>query len=163
MGSQELKSKQQLRKEDVLALDIASQTGYYSINGSGAWNFFESKARNNNKKHKAFRDTVMGFIKEHDIKMIVAEGVNVSRHFVDMKSLSELHGILLEVCDELDLPQPEYVNPMTLKKWATGNGRATKLDMIRACEEKYRYRPHTDDEADAMHLFYYYVRKHRIE
>lgn len=163
MESQELNNKQQLRKEQILSLDIATMTGYYSSHGSGAWNFYESKIRNNNKKHKAFRDTVMDFIQEHGIKMIVAEGVYVNRHFTDMKSLSELHGILLEVCDELDLPEPEYVNPMTLKKWATGNGRATKLDMIHACEQKYRYRPKTDDEADAMHLFYYFIRKYRIE
>lgn len=163
MESPKLNNKQQLRKEDVLALDIASQTGFYSISESGAWNFYESKIRNNNKKHKAFRDTVMGFILKYDIKMIVAEGVNVGTHFAGIKGLSELHGILLEICDELDLPEPEYINPTTLKKWATGNGRATKLDMIRACEQKYKYRPKTDDEADAMHLFYYYLRKHRIE
>ena len=161
MGSRELKSKQ-LEKEDVLALDIATQTGYYSIQESGSWCFIEAKARNNNKKHKAFRDTVIEFIHKHNIKQIVAEGVNVGTHFTAVKSLSELHGILLEVCDELDLPEPEYVNPLTLKKFATGNGKANKLDMISACRTRYNFNPRSDDEADAFWLHQYYCQKHRI-
>lgn len=160
MGGQELSSK--LQREDILGIDIATQTGYYSIAESGAWNFIESRVRNDNKKHKAFRDTIMGFVKEHNIKQIVAEGVNVNTHFTAVKSLSELHGILLEVCDELDLPEPEYVNPMTLKKFATGNGKANKLDMISACRTRYNFNPRTDDEADAFWLHKYYCHKHRI-
>lgn len=35
-----------------------------------------------------------------------------------MRKLSEFRGILLEVCDELDLPEPEFVNVASLK-----NGR----------------------------------------
>ena len=37
---------QGLCKEQILAIDIATQTGYYSVHESGAWNFYESKARN---------------------------------------------------------------------------------------------------------------------
>lgn len=153
---------QGLSKQDILALDISTQTGYYSVHESGAWNFYESKQRNDNKQHKAFRDTLIDFITVHGIKQIVAEDVIMSNHFFDMRKLSEFRGVLLEVCDEMNLPEPEFVNPMTLKKFATNNGRATKLDMINACVEKYNYRPKTDDEADAMHLFYYYIRKYRI-
>ncbi len=153
---------QRLCREELLALDVATNTGYYSTHESGAWCFAESKARNDNKAHKAFRDTVMGFIQSHNIKQVVAEGVNVGTHFAAVKSLSEFHGILLEICDELGLPTPEYVNPMTLKKFATGNGRATKLDMINACKTRYNFQPRTDDEADAFWLFKYYCQKHRI-
>ena len=161
MGSRELKSKPALTRADVLGLDLATMTGYYSLHESGVWNFFESKVRNENKQHKALRDTLIAFIKRYDIKQIVAEDV-VGVHFVDTRKLSEFRGILLEVCDELSLPTPEFVNPMTLKKFATGNGRATKIDMINACVERYNYKPFSDDEADALHLFYYYLRKYRI-
>jgi crossover junction endodeoxyribonuclease RuvC len=45
------------------------------------------------------------------------------------------------------------VQPTTLKKWATGNGRAKKADMIAAAAEAF---PHMkvrgDDEADALAL-----------
>ena len=70
--------------------------------------------------------------------------------------------ILLEVCDELDLPEPEFVNVASLKKWATGNGKAGKTDMVQACIDKYRYTPIDDNAADACHLFHYYIRKYRI-
>lgn len=156
MGSQEL------CKQQVLGLDIATMCGYYSTHESGAWNFYESKARNDNKQHKAFRDTLIDFIMRHGIRQVVAEDVNVNNHFVDMRKLSEFRGILLEVCDELNLPEPVFLNVMSIKKYATGNGRATKLDMINACVERYNYRPRTDDEADAFWVYTYYCHKYRI-
>ena len=128
---------QGLCKQQILGLDIATMCGYYSTHESGAWNFYESKARNDNKQHKAFRDTLIGFIRKYGIRQVVAEDVNVNNHFVDMRKLSEFRGILLEVCDELNLPEPVFLNVMSIKKYATGNGRATKLDMIRACVERY--------------------------
>lgn len=149
-------------KEHVLALDIATHTGYYSVHESGTWNFTESKKRNDNKQHKDFRDTLLSFIKDYGILQIVAEDINVNKYFNDMRKLSEFRGILLEICDELSFPEPEFVNVATLKKWATGNGKAGKQDMIQACVDKYRYTPIDDNAADACHLFHYYIRKYRI-
>lgn len=74
----------------------------------------------------------------------------------------ELRGILLEVCDELDIPEPEFVNPAVLKKWATGDGHATKTQMVAACKDRYGIVPVDDNAADACHLFYYYIRRHRL-
>lgn len=149
-------------REQVLALDIATHCGYYSVLESGTWNFTESLRRNGNKMHKDFRDTLITFITQHGIRQIVAEDVNVNNHFFDMRRLSELRGILFEVCDELDLPEPEFVNVATLKKWATGDGRADKAKMMQACIDRYHFTPQDDNAADACHLFYYYLRKYRI-
>lgn len=149
-------------KDEVLALDIASQTGYYSVHESGAWNFYESKQRNDNKQHKAFRDTIIGYIRAHNIRQVVAEDVNVNNHFYDMRKLCELRGILLEVCDELELPEPVFVNVMSLKKFATGNGKASKVEMIKAAESKYNFHAKNDDEADAFWIFKYYCNKYRV-
>lgn len=151
-----------IHREEVLALDIATHCGYYSVHSKGTWNFTESKRRNDNKQHKDFRDTLMRFIREHGIRQVVAEDINVNNHFTDMRKLSEFRGILFEICDELDLPEPEFVNVATLKKWATGNGRADKVMMMRACEEKYHYVPPDDNAADACHLYHYYCRKYRL-
>lgn len=153
---------QGLSKEQILSLDIATMCGYYSTHESGAWNFYESKARNDNKSHKAFRDTLIDFITKHDIRQVVAEDLNVNNYFTDMRRLAEFRGILLEVCDTLSLPEPVFLNVSSIKKFATGNGRATKLDMINACVTKYNYRPRTDDEADAFWVFKYYCHKYRI-
>ena len=151
-----------LKREQVLALDLATNTGYCWAHGSGSWCFIESKARNDNKQHGALRATLVDFINKWGIRQVVAEDINVNNHFTDMRKLSEFRGILLEVCDALNLPEPEFVNVSVLKKWATGNGRATKLDMVNACVTRYNCRPGNDDEADAMHLYHYYLRKHRI-
>lgn len=145
-----------LNRNEILALDIATYTGYYSIHGYGVWNFTESKKRNDNKQHKDFRDTVMGFISEHGIRQIVAEDLNVNNHFSDMRKLSEFRGILFEICDEFNLPEPSFVNVATLKKWATGNGRAGKPDMIQACADRYKLITTDDNVADACHLFHYF-------
>lgn len=161
MASQK-STKPAVSREEVLALDIATHCGYFSIHGSGTWDFTESKRRNDNKQHGAFRSMLISFIREHGIRQIVAEDINVNNHFTDMRKLSEFRGILFEVCDTLDLPEPEFVNVATLKKWATGNGRADKAEMMRFCELRYHYTPPDDNAADACHLFYYYLRKYRI-
>lgn len=152
-----------LNRSQLLALDIATTTGYYSLHGSGTWNFSERLARNGGKQHKAFRDTLSGFIILHGIRKIVAEDVDVNKHFYDIRKLSELRGILLEVCDELGLQEPEFVHVAALKKFATGNGRATKPEMMAACRNNYRFEPTSHDEADAFLLFHYYCRKWRID
>ncbi len=149
-------------KSDILALDIATHTGYYSVHEGGIWNFTESIRRNNCKQHKDFRDTLMSFIQKYGIKQIVAEDINVNNFFSDMRKLSEFRGILLEVCDELNLPESAFINVSTLKKWATGNGRATKQDMVETCQTKYNYFPKDDNEADAFLLFHYFIRKYKI-
>jgi len=147
-----------LTREQVLALDIATHTGYFSLHEAGVWNFTESKRRNGNKMHGTFRTMLLAYMRRYGIRQVAAEDVSMNRHFYDMRRLAELRGILLEVCDELDLPEPEFVNPATLKKWATGDGHATKAQMIAACKSV----PVDDNAADACHLFYYYIRRHRL-
>lgn len=154
-----------LSKEHVLALDIATHCGYYSIHESGTWDFTESMRRNNNKQHKAFRDTLIDFIENYGIKLIVAEDVNCGRSSKEFRSsvkLAEFRGILLEVCDSLNLPEPVFVNPSTVKKWATGDGKADKYKMMRFCQMRWHTTPVDDNEADATHIFMYYVKKFRL-
>ena len=149
-------------RKEVLALDIATHTGYFSVHEAGTWNFTESRRRNGNRMHGAFRTVLVSFIRAHGIRRVVAEDVSVNRYFYDMRRLSELRGILIEVCDSLGLPEPEFVNPAVLKKWATGNGHATKAQMVAACKERYGIIPVDDNAADACHLFHYYIRRHRL-
>lgn len=153
---------EELKREHILALDIATHCGYFSVHESGTWNFTEGKRRNGNKQHLALKDTLTAFIREHGIQRIVAEDVSVNNHFFDMRKLAEFRGVLLCVCDELDLPEPEFVNPKVLKKFATGNGNASKDDMKQAYTARFNRLPLDDNEADAFWLFQYYVSKYRI-
>ena len=161
MANQGLENSTPDRKE-VLALDIATHTGYFSVHEAGTWNFTESRRRNGNKMHGAFRTVLVSFIRAYGIRRVVTEDVSVNRYFYDMRRLSELRGILLEVCDSLGLPEPEFVNPAVPKKWATGDGHATKAQMVAACKERYGIIPVDDNAADACHLFHYYIRRHRL-
>lgn len=158
-------NSEKLTKEQVLALDIATHTGFFSTHERGTWDFTESMRRNNNKQHQAFRDTVMGFIQEHGIKQIVIEDVSCGRSGKEFKSsvkLSEFRGILFEICDTLDLPEPVLVNPRTVKKWATGDGNADKTKMINFCKMRWKTDPCDDNEADATHIFMFYVKKFKL-
>lgn len=156
------KETEELRREHILALDVAIHCGYYSVHESGTWNFTEGKRRNGNKQHLALKDTLTEFIVGHGIRRIVAEDVSVNKHFFDMRKLSELRGVLLCVCDELNLPEPEFINPKVLKKFATGNGNAGKQEMMQAYTRRFNRPPVDDNEADAFWLFQYYVSKYRI-
>ena len=40
---------EELKREHILALDIATHCGYFSVHESGTWNFTEGKRRNGNK------------------------------------------------------------------------------------------------------------------
>lgn len=155
-------TQQKLNRNEIGALDIATHTGYHCTNESGTWNFTESLRRNNNKQHKAFRDTVKDFIERNGIKQIVAEDVSVNNHFTDTRKLSEFRGILLEVCDTLDLPEPIFVNPSTIKKFATGDGRAKKDKMIEFCKLRWNIDAIDDNEADAVHIYYYYIKRFNL-
>lgn len=101
-----------LTRSEILALDVATTTGYYSLHGSGAWRFHATR---HCRTYLAFYRTLR-----------------------------------------------EFVNAASLKKFATGNGRADKGRMIAACIDDYRFHPSSHDEADAFLLFHYYVRKYRI-
>ena len=143
-------------------MDIATHTGYYCLNEGGTWDFTESMRRNNNKQHKAFLDTLIDFIQRNNIKQIVAEDVSVNNHFSDARKLSEFRGILLEVCDTLELPEPVFINPMTIKKFATGNGHASKDAMVKFCKLRWQIEAVDDNMADAVHIFYCYVKRFNL-
>ncbi len=155
-------SAQKPTRDQVLGLDIATHCGFYSTHESGTWNFEESMRRNNNKQHKAFRDTLIDFITKYDIRQIVAEDVNVNNHFIDQRKLSEFRGILLEVCDTLDLPEPAFINVKVVKSWATGDGNADKATMIKFAKLRWKVECIDDNEADALHIWQYYIHKFHI-
>lgn len=148
-------------RNEVLALDIATVTGWCTMEGGGEWDFHDSLARNGNRKFSQFYNTLYDFIVDHGIKRVVVEDVTAGGAQGGFKTsviLAYWHGILNLICDELELPRPARVNLRTIKKFATGNGNADKADMVAACRRRWGRNPVSDNEADATHLFFYYLK-----
>lgn len=152
-----------LKRSDILSLDMATKTGFASTHSSGTWNFTETKKRNDNKKHLHFYNTVKQFIIDNEIKFVVAEApVLNKRRYTAMVSLSELRGILFLICDELGLPEPKFESPSTIKLFATKNGHASKEQMVMAVKRNWNIDVVDDNEADAICLMYFFFSKHKI-
>ena len=155
-----------ISRKDVLAVDVATKTGYYNIYEHGMVKF-----PNNDKapkylgedygQHKAFREWLIDMIEKHHVKIVVAEDLIMGRGFLDVRKLGEFHGVLQEVCETFDVPLIK-INPMNLKKWATGNGNADKKQMIDVCEKRWHIEVVDDNEADAAHLFFYLCHRYKL-
>lgn len=148
-------------RDEVLALDIATVTGYATSKGGGEWDFSDNRKVNNNRKFQYFYNTIYDFIVDHNIKRVVVEDVtaeNARGGFKTSVKLAMWHGIVNLICDELEMPRPTRVNLSTIKKFATGNGKASKEDMILWCKKRWGRVPVSDNEADATHLFFYYLK-----
>lgn len=144
--------------KQVLALDIATTTGYFSLNDKGGvWDFDPKKAKNSRRQYASFRNTLIRYIKKWDIVQIVAEDINVRGNFVAMRKLSEFRGILREVCESLEINPPVFVNVTSIKYFMTGRGGAKKQSIMKACKTKYNINPIDDNHADAIGVFYYFM------
>ncbi|MCS2303820.1 hypothetical protein NXX23_18165 [Bacteroides ovatus] len=131
-----------LTREQVLALDIATHTGYFSLHEYRDMELHRKQTAQRQQDARRFQDyAALAAPSLRHPPRRAFEDVSVNRHFYDMRRLSELRGILLEVCDELDIPEPEFVNPAVLKKWATGDGHATKTQMVALPQGQIRYCP----------------------
>ena len=159
---QDEKNQEAITRDNILSLDIATHCGYYSTHEAGTWNFTQKTGKNAIEQHLSFYNTLKEFIQKNDIKLIVAEDVNVKGKFVGMRKLSEFRGILFLICAQLGLPEPKFVNVSSVKKWATGDGKADKEKMIAYCIKRWNITPCDDNMADATHIFKYYVRKYKL-
>ena len=66
--------------------------------------------------------------------------------------LAEMHGAVKAELHKQRMTAPYYVAPMTLKKYATGNGHAEKSDIKMAVFKKWGIELNSNDEADAYAL-----------
>lgn len=153
-------------RANVLALDVATHCGYYTLGDYGTKHFpnNESAAKKlgpDYGQHKAFRVWLIDFINSHNIKVIAAEDV-VFGHFIDFRKLCEFRGVLFEVCETLDIPIITF-KPSDIKKHGTGKGNADKQMMIKFAEERYHIEVGRDDNlADAIHIYMYFIHRYKL-
>jgi Holliday junction resolvasome RuvABC endonuclease subunit len=135
----------------VLALDIATTTGYAHTNGiSGARKL---KGRGLDRCHELIK-FLYELALNNTITTIVAEAVHV-RFVKAAIPLLEMRGAVMGWCIHNDVKFVGDITPGMIKKHATGSGSATKADMIETAQALYAY-VKDDNHADALHLLNYY-------
>lgn len=156
----------QLSRGNVMAFDVASHCGYYTLGDYGT-EYFPNTDKAPKKlgpdyaQHKNFRAWLVEKLTKNNIKAVAAEDV-IYGHFVDFRKLCEFRGILFEVCETLDIPIITF-KPSDIKKHGTGNGNADKKKMIEYAEKRYHIEVGNDDNlADAIHIYMYFIHRYKL-
>ena len=148
------------KNQVILALDLGTKTGYAVLKGrkvldSGHWKLRTSrKGEFRGQRWKRFTANVKALVKEHSPDIIVYE--RVRRHvgttaahvyggFLCQLELMEMHFDQNSI-DVSIIP----IEISTWKKASCKNGRATKVQIQAAARKRFRFKPTSEDEADAL-------------
>ena len=100
------------------------------------------------------RDIVAGALfsgRGPDVELVMIEWYSFGSSTKGLRSIAELGGAVRLALYHLRVPYLD-VPPSTLKKYATGNGQAGKIEMVQAASKRLGYDGHDDNEADALWL-----------
>ena len=136
--------------KNILALDIATKTGWKTRTASGVWDLKCNRGESESMRVVRFRAKVKELIELEDIDLVAYEragGMFKGAIIVE----SEMIGALILYCTENNIEMACY-SATEIKKFATGKGNAKKEAMIEAAKE-LGYNPQDDNEADAIHIY----------
>lgn len=133
----------------ILALDPAQSTGWAYTRGKwGIEKFTKRPWRHPFAHYLDYRAWLLERIDELDVTALATEAVLSTGGFGNGQR-HEWHGITLAVAAECDLPIVQ-VMPSSLKKYATGDGRAERPAMQQALGERFGiWLPERDHDAIA--------------
>jgi Holliday junction resolvasome RuvABC endonuclease subunit len=134
----------------ILALDIATKTGWKTATASGVWDLKPNRGESEGMRVVRFKSKVKEIIVLEGITLVSYErpaGIHKSSIMV----ASQMVGVLLDLCIELNVDVACY-SANEIKKFATGKGNAGKPLMIQAAID-LGFNPKDDNEADAIHLY----------
>lgn len=134
----------------ILALDIATKTGWKTSTSSGIWDLKPNRGESEGMRVVRFKSKVKELIELEEIDLIAYERP-AGRHKASIMVASEMVGVLKDLCIERNLSLACY-SANEIKKHATGKGNANKQMMIDAAIA-LGYSPKDDNEADAIHLY----------
>lgn len=131
----------------ILAIDPARLCGFAHSNGQrGTWNLGATD------RLRVFQGRLETAHEQWGVKQIVSEDATFGSGSPHVQAMhNELRGIIRLFGATIGVPVL-LINPMTLKKYATGHGRAQKPQMMRACETFFGFVPQDDNVSDAMFL-----------
>lgn len=147
----------------MLGLDLGTKCGWALIRGKklvshGCWALTARKADHGvgarYLRLQAQLENIMGLFP--DIHLIGFEDV-LPRTHISVGACRLYNGLLatLHIFNESACRELVGVNPTTLKKVATGSGRASKDDVWEAAQETWQTTIETYDEADALWVAYH--------
>ncbi len=140
----------------ILALDPATRCGWAYANGEhlgyGVWDLGISGSEHAGKRLVRLRDRLMDLHDTKGIERIAYEEASKGSHNPSVQAFhNEIAGVIRMVAADIGVPAVPY--PIgTIKKFATGNGRAMKPQMIRACKTVLGIETEDDNVADALFL-----------
>ena len=134
----------------ILALDIATKTGWRTATSSGVWDLKPNKGESSGMRVVRFKSKVRELVKLEGITQVSYERP-AGLHKLSIMVASEMIGVLMDLCIELGVEYASY-SASEIKKFATGTGNANKEKMIRAAIE-LGFNVIDDNHADAIHLY----------
>lgn len=137
---------------NILALDVATKTGFCTETAHGNWDFSLKRDESSGMRLIRFKAKLRELVSLEGINLIAFErsqGFHQNAVIVQ----SELHGVLKLFCEENKIDYRAY-SPSEIKKFATGKGNANKQAMVEAAKSKYNYSGSDDNEADAIHIYH---------
>ena len=146
----------------LLSLDLGMTTGWALAKGreilSGSQCFKPNHFDSNDCKFTRFKPWLLNLKADYgDIDQIVYEAVRRHNGTIAGQTYGGFMATLQTFGDDHKIPY-EGVSVGTIKKFVTGNGKASKLDMINAMEQK-GHQPKDDNEADALGLLYWRLKQ----
>lgn len=134
----------------ILALDIATHTGWKTETSSGVWNLKPNRGESEGMRVVRFKSKVREMINLENITLVSYERP-AGMHKSSIMVASEMVGVLKDLCIEMGVELACY-SASEIKRFATGKGNAKKDAMIDSAI-KLGYFPQDDNEADAIHLY----------
>ena len=138
----------------ILALDVATKTGFKTETASGVWDFNKQKRGDSyGMRLIRFKSSVREILDLEKIDIVVYErpaGMFKSSIMV----ASEMVSVVIVMCEEMGLDYTAY-SASEIKKFWTGKGNANKQAMIDETQKRYpELVIETDDQADAIALYH---------
>lgn len=135
---------------NILALDIATKTGWKTKTASGVWDLKPNRGESEGMRIVRFKSKVRELIALENINIVAYERPS-GLHKSSIMVASEMVGVLKDLCIELNIELACY-SATEIKKFATGKGNAKKEAMIAEAINR-GYNPKDDNEADAIFIY----------
>lgn len=135
----------------ILALDIATKTGWATDTASGVWDLKPLRGESIGMRVVRFKAKVREMIQTESVEMVAYE-LPAGMHKNAIIQQSKMIGVLEDLCHELEIEYTHY-SASEIKKFATGKGNAGKPQMIAQAKRNWPNVEIIDDnQADALFI-----------